>query len=112
MSFLPAIFRRSSEKKSSDSSGAREQFVSQYASRVVNFSSQYGTAGSNSYVAANLAGDRQLEGKYGDFVEAFVLVSVHNLAGVELPVGSPGWSTPTSHTPILLTCCYEQLARV
>ena len=47
---------------------------SQYADSVVNFSSQYGTDGSEAYVAANLAGDRKVLDKYGDFTEAFVLV--------------------------------------
>lgn len=48
--------------------------VKQLAEKVVNFSSQYGTDGSASYVAANLAGDLRVYNKYGDFVEAFVLV--------------------------------------
>ena len=48
--------------------------VTQFAEKVVNFSSQYGTDGSASYVAANLAGDLRVYNKYGDFVEAFVLV--------------------------------------
>lgn len=48
---------------------------SQFASRVVNFSSQYGRNGSHTYTAANLAGPRIIEDKYGDFTEAFVLVN-------------------------------------
>ena len=35
----------------------RDGEVTQFAEKVVNFSSQYGTEGSNSYVAANLAGN-------------------------------------------------------
>jgi hypothetical protein len=46
---------------------------SQFASRVVNFSSQYGTNLTDAYVARNLAGDRHIS-RYGDFTEAFVLV--------------------------------------
>lgn len=45
-----------------------------FASRVVNFSSQYGTAGTSSYTAGNLAGELKIYDKYGDFQEAFVLV--------------------------------------
>ena len=52
----------------------RDGEVTQFAEKVVNFSSQYGTEGSNSYVAANLAGNLRVYHKYGDFVEAFVLV--------------------------------------
>ena len=48
--------------------------VTQFAEKVVNFSSQYGTDGSASYVAANLAGNLRVYNKYGDFTEAFVLV--------------------------------------
>ena len=48
--------------------------VTQFAENVVNFSSQYGTEGSTSYVAANLAGSLRVYNRYGDFVEAFVLV--------------------------------------
>ena len=49
--------------------------MEQYASTVVNFSSQYGTAGTSSYTASNLASDLSVYPKYGDFTEAFVLVS-------------------------------------
>ena len=52
----------------------RDGEVTQFAEKVVNFSSQYGTEGSNSYVAANWAGNLRVYHKYGDFVEAFVLV--------------------------------------
>ena len=48
--------------------------LSQFVGEVVNFSSQYGTQGSNSYTASNLAGDLRVYDRYGDFVEAFVLV--------------------------------------
>ena len=46
----------------------------QFADEVGNFSSQYGTAGTSSYTAANLAGPLKVYSKYGDFTEAFVLV--------------------------------------
>ena len=49
--------------------------MEQYASRVVNFSSQYGTAGTSSYTASNLASGLNVYPKYGDYTEAFVLVS-------------------------------------
>ncbi len=54
--------------------------MKQFAYSVVNFSSQYGTNGSDSYVAKNLAGHQNLQGKYGDYTEAFVLVSLHTIA--------------------------------
>ena len=46
----------------------------QWAATVVNFSTQYGTDGSNSYTARNIAGSLRIYPKYGDFVDAFVLV--------------------------------------
>lgn len=46
----------------------------QWATTVVNFSSQYGTHDTGSYTAANIAGPPAIYPKYGDFVEAFVLV--------------------------------------
>lgn len=48
--------------------------VQLFAEKVVNFSSQYGTAGTNSYTAENLSGGLRVYAKYGDFQEAFVLV--------------------------------------
>ena len=50
--------------------------VKQFASGVVNFSSQYGTAGTSSYTASNLAGPLRVYDKYGDYTEAFVLVRI------------------------------------
>ena len=50
--------------------------VKQFASKVVNFSSQYGTAGTSSYTASNLASSPRVFPKYGDYTEAFVLVSL------------------------------------
>ena len=48
--------------------------IPQYATKVVNYSTEYGRSGSSSYTACNLAGGPQLTGRYGDFTEAFVLV--------------------------------------
>ena len=48
--------------------------ITQFAVAVENFSSQYGTQGTSSYTASNLAGDLRVYDNYGDFVEAFVLV--------------------------------------
>ena len=50
--------------------------LTQFAEEVVNFSSQYGTAGTSSYTASNLAGDLNVYNKYGDYQEAFVLVNI------------------------------------
>ena len=49
--------------------------ISQFAMDVVNFSSQYGTQGSRTYTACNLAGGLNVYDDYGDRTEAFVLVS-------------------------------------
>ena len=46
--------------------------IRQYATKVVNYSTEYGR--NSSYTAGNLAGEPKLSGKYGDFTEAFVLV--------------------------------------
>lgn len=50
------------------------QVHSQFASEVVNFSSQYGTNGTHTYTACNLAGSLKIYDGYGDRTEAFVLV--------------------------------------
>ena len=54
--------------------------VSQFAVEVVNFSSQYGTQGSNTYTACNLAGGLRIYDGYGDRTEAFVLVCLAMLS--------------------------------
>ena len=51
--------------------------VEQFASKVVNFSSQYRTAGGSLYTASNLADGLNIFPRYGDFGEAFVLVSLY-----------------------------------
>ncbi len=51
--------------------------ISQFAGYVGNFSSQYGTDGTSSYAAVNLAGEPKIGNKYGDFIEAFVLVNTY-----------------------------------
>ncbi|CAI8016710.1 F-box/LRR-repeat protein 4 [Geodia barretti] len=53
--------------------GGMASKVSQFVKEVVNFSSQYGTHGSRSYTAANLAGGFNIYDGYGDRTEAFVL---------------------------------------
>lgn len=47
----------------------------QFAEKVVSFSSQYGAGNSRSYTAGNLAGESYNFPCYGDFTQAFVLVS-------------------------------------
>ena len=54
---------------------AKKLEIEQFASAVVNFSSQYGTLGTSSYTASNLASGTNVYPKYGDYTEAFVLVS-------------------------------------
>lgn len=81
-SFMQKVLRKLSSGQRPDlspdlsaSRAERPKEIGQFASKVINFSSQYGTAGTQSYAACNLAGGRQVGDKYGDFVEAFVLVS-------------------------------------
>ena len=62
-----------------------EQFVEQFAEEVVNFSSQYGTAGTRSYTAENLIGPTRIFDNYGDFTGAMVLVSCLGCTGVRAP---------------------------
>jgi len=52
-----------------------EAKVKQFADKVVAFSSQYGAGNSRSYTAGNLAGESFNFPSYGDFTQAFVLVS-------------------------------------
>lgn len=51
----------------------------QVVKKVVSFSSQYGGDGSKSYTAGNLAGEVYNFPGYGDFTQAFVLVSANYL---------------------------------
>ena len=62
-------------RSGAESPGTAGRKKSQFAEEVVNFSSQYGTNGTSSYVARNLAGPPTIP-RYGDFIEAFVLVRV------------------------------------
>jgi hypothetical protein len=50
--------------------------ISQYASSVIDFSSQYGREGGQAYVAANLSGGLSRYPAYGDFTECCVFVSL------------------------------------
>ena len=52
----------------------RPAVIKQFSEVVINFSSQYGSSKSQSYTAANLAGEPRIYDKYGDFQEALVLV--------------------------------------
>lgn len=54
--------------------------ISQFAKKVINFSSQYGTQGSRTYTACNLAGGLNIYDGYGDRTEAFVLVCLSDVA--------------------------------
>ena len=68
--------------------------IEQFASKVVNFSSQYGTAMSSSYTAINLASSPNIYPNYGDYTDAFVLVSYKlNMCGLQR-------SRPTVRTPL------------
>lgn len=49
--------------------------VDQYVKEVTDFSSQYGSDGSISYVAINIIGKPTLYPDYGDFSAAYCLVS-------------------------------------
>lgn len=48
--------------------------LTQFADRVVNYSSEYGNS-NTAYSASNLAGPPRIH-QYGDFTEAFVLVKL------------------------------------
>lgn len=56
--------------------GPQEQVrICQYAHRVVDFSSQYGSDTSISYTAYNIIGRQSKYPDYGDFPETFAMVS-------------------------------------
>ena len=48
----------------------------QWVKEIVDFSSQYGSETSISYIVPNLAGPTNIFSNYGDFTQACVLVSV------------------------------------
>lgn len=54
----------------------KETPISQFASRVLEFSSQYGSDNSISYTACNITGRPSKYPNYGDFPETFAMVSV------------------------------------
>ncbi len=66
------MLSRINERMFGDRNALKE--IKQFAEVVVNFSSQYGNTHSQSYTAANLAGEPRIYSKYGDFQEALVLV--------------------------------------
>lgn len=53
----------------------KETPISQFASRVLEFSSQYGSDNSISYTACNITGRPSKYPNYGDFPETFAMVS-------------------------------------
>lgn len=55
----------------------KETPISQFASRVLEFSSQYGSDNSISYTACNITGRPSKFPNYGDFPETYAMVSVH-----------------------------------
>ena len=52
-------------------------FVEQYVKEVCDFSSQYGSNISISYTAYNIAGNPSKFPDYGDYPQAFVMVSLY-----------------------------------
>lgn len=54
---------------------ASDNFVFQFSSDVVDFSSQYGSDISISYTASNLTGRPSKFPNYGDFPQSYVMVS-------------------------------------
>lgn len=56
-------------------SSTLENFVFQFSSEVVDFSSQYGSDISISYTASNLTGRPSKFPNYGDFPQSYVMVS-------------------------------------
>ena len=49
-------------------------FIEQWASDVVDFTSQYGSESSISYTVTNITGKSNIYPTYGDFTQACVLV--------------------------------------
>lgn len=62
--------------------GGKEEsvvFVEQFVKEVRDFSSQYGSNISISYTAYNIAGNPSKFPDYGDFPQAFVMVSIYTV---------------------------------
>jgi hypothetical protein len=55
--------------------------MQQYVEEVLDFTSQYGCGGSISYTAHNLVGKPQIFPSYGDFPQAYVMVSMRQYVG-------------------------------
>lgn len=53
--------------------------ISQFASRVLEFSTQYGSDNSISYTACNITGRPSKYPNYGDFPETFAMVSSNSI---------------------------------
>lgn len=64
-------------KGKKDDSGEDDNvtFIHQFVKEVCDFSSQYGSNSSISYTAYNIAGNPSKFPDYGDFPQAFVMVS-------------------------------------
>ena len=60
----------------------KEVVLNQYAQKVLDFSSQYGSDYSISYTACNITGRPSKYPNYGDFPETFAMVSHPRLAGM------------------------------
>lgn len=58
-------------------------FIEQFVSEVLDFSSQYGKDTSISYTAYNLTGKPSKFPDYGDFPQVFVMVGISHLLVVE-----------------------------
>lgn len=63
-------------KKNSKQQVTMENFVFQFSTEVVDFTSQYGSDISISYTASNLTGRPSKFPNYGDFPQSYVMVSV------------------------------------
>ncbi|KAF4532226.1 hypothetical protein B566_EDAN004312, partial [Ephemera danica] len=69
------IMLRSFEKTKSDNKKESTQpiIIRQFVEDVLDFTSQYGSAGSISYTAHNIIGSPRIYPSYGDFPEAFII---------------------------------------
>ena len=66
---------RKIEKISLNSDDESVDFIEQYVKKVGDFSSQYGSNMSISYIAYNITGNPSKFPDYGDFPQGFVMVS-------------------------------------
>ena len=78
----------------------------EFSSDVVNFSSEYGI--NQSYTARNLAGPTRIWTKYGDFVDAFVLVRAIAIDNIKHEQEKP-LTKPNNLYSESLLCLYPQV---